>query len=206
MAKLKLSELTRCVDALLNTTENPLHRQILEVFRRHILLELTGRYEEILAPDMMVEHPIYRINAPISLHTNPVTEVFDGRDAVRAFYASLTELKAPVMTTENESLAVADWGFASESIFHHQIPGGVMETMGLDIDDPSATYVLSYYIVAIWHFDEHARLISEHLYQASPGSHTVTKLAPEDVITLEEARAYLEPLIRPIPVFDPSYA
>ena len=37
--------------------DNPRHRAILKNYRRHGLLEVAGRYKELLAPDMTVEHP-----------------------------------------------------------------------------------------------------------------------------------------------------
>ena len=50
------------VTELLKVTENTHHRAILENYRRHIHLELAEQYEQIVAPDMMVDDPVYRIN------------------------------------------------------------------------------------------------------------------------------------------------
>ncbi len=49
------------VDDLIDTLENPRHRKILINYRRHGLLEVSGRYEELLAPNMTVPHPHYRL-------------------------------------------------------------------------------------------------------------------------------------------------
>ncbi|MGZ3315417.1 MAG: hypothetical protein ACXU8Q_14710, partial [Caulobacteraceae bacterium] len=46
---------------LLETTTNPLHRAILLNFWRHVHLEGSGQYERIVAGDMMVDHPVYRV-------------------------------------------------------------------------------------------------------------------------------------------------
>ena len=40
----------------LENVDNPRHRAILKNYRRHGLLEVAGRYQELLAPDMTVEH------------------------------------------------------------------------------------------------------------------------------------------------------
>ena len=53
---------------LLERTTNPLHRAILLNFWRHVHLEGAGEYDRILAPDMIVEHPVYRV----SWGANPV--------------------------------------------------------------------------------------------------------------------------------------
>jgi len=76
MARLDISKLTRAADEALETTDHPLHRQILENYRRHAILETTGRWREIFTPEMTVEHPIYRN------HASGKSEVLDGRDAV----------------------------------------------------------------------------------------------------------------------------
>ncbi len=47
---------------LLARTENPLHRAILLNFWRHVHLEGSAQYEAITAPDMMVDHPVYRVS------------------------------------------------------------------------------------------------------------------------------------------------
>lgn len=204
MAKLDLSNLTRGVDEAIKNAAKPLHRRILEVYRHHMLLELTGRFEEIFSPDIMVEHPVYWINAPISLRSETSTQVFDGRADVMGFYGALTDNDALVMVHEKEALSVADWGLASESLLHHQIPGRNLRSMGFEIDDEGATYLLSYYIVAIWHFDRQGRLTGEHLYQAAPESYELTKLAPHEVTSPEEAREYYTSLIRPLSPFEGS--
>ena len=46
---------------LLEQTTNPLHRAMLLNFRRHVHLEGAGEYEQLAAPDMMVDEPVYRI-------------------------------------------------------------------------------------------------------------------------------------------------
>jgi hypothetical protein len=63
MSKLDITMLTRAADETLAVTENPRHRQILENYRRHAILETTGRWQEIFTPEMTVEHPVYRVSA-----------------------------------------------------------------------------------------------------------------------------------------------
>ena len=43
--------LTLAADTLLETTTNPLHRRILENYRLHAMLEVSGRYHEIFVPE-----------------------------------------------------------------------------------------------------------------------------------------------------------
>jgi hypothetical protein len=51
-------------DRLLETTENPLHRQILENYRRRAILDISGDWEVIFDPDMTVEEPLYTSTSP----------------------------------------------------------------------------------------------------------------------------------------------
>lgn len=102
------------------------------------------------------------------------------------------------MIVEDERIAVADWGFSSEGIFNHYLPGGFLLASGEDIDDPDGWYLLRHRLAVIWHYDERARLIGEHVYEDGT-SREITKLAPEDVVSLEEVREAVASLIRPLP-------
>jgi hypothetical protein len=185
MAEWDITRITAATDALLRTTENPRHRAILSNYRRHALLEVSGRYEEILTPAMTVEHPVYRLTE------GPHTIVLDGDREVRDFYAGLVAAGAIVMGPVEEQLVVADWGFASECMFHHFMPGRLLADAE-DIDDLDATYVIKHILAFHWPYDEDCRLIGEHVYEDA-ASRRVEKVAPEDVITPAMARELLTP-------------
>ena len=51
---------------LLDETTKPLHRAMLLNFWRHVHLEGAGEYEQIVAPDMMVDEPVYRVTWGVS--------------------------------------------------------------------------------------------------------------------------------------------
>ena len=48
-------------EELLEETTKPLHRAVLLNFWRHVHLEASGQYDRIVAPDMMVDEPVYRV-------------------------------------------------------------------------------------------------------------------------------------------------
>ena len=50
------------IDRLLAVTTNPRHRFLLQAFYRHRFLEIAGRYEEIFAPEMMCDSPVYHFD------------------------------------------------------------------------------------------------------------------------------------------------
>ena len=67
--------------------------------------------------------------------------VLDGMDEVSAFYQHLEQSGAIVLWPEEQHVAVADWGFASEASFLHFVPGAMLAADGVDVDvdDPGAT-------------------------------------------------------------------
>jgi hypothetical protein len=63
MITLDITKTNQAVRNLLDRTESCRHRFLLMAYDRHRNLEMAGRYEEILAPDMMVEEPVYHLHA-----------------------------------------------------------------------------------------------------------------------------------------------
>ena len=175
-------------DALLAVTENPRHRAILLNFRRHALLEVSGRWKEILRPEMVVDDPYYRINE------NGKSVHLRGLADIGAFYAGLTEAGLNVFGPIRENIAVADWGLAIESFFGNHVPGRVLRDQGEDIDDPDAFYQLTHYMASFWPYDADCRLSGEHIYEDT-GSRRIEKMDPADVIFPEQARRLLAPLL-----------
>jgi hypothetical protein len=181
-------------DRLLATTASPLHRQILENYRRHAILEVTGQWEDIFAPDMTVPEPTY---------TFDVTG-FEGvkltGDEVKGFYKTLADQGATVILVEDEQLMVSDWGLASESWFSTYQRGS--ELTGRD---PDGYYVTRQRLAMMWPFDARGRLVGEHVYEAKVFQQ-VTEVAEGDFVTLADARTRLLPLLRPLPKFAPDAA
>ncbi len=81
--RLDIREQNRAVEQVLEATENPRHRYLLEAYLRHRYLESAGRYEEILEPELTVDHPVYRF----SLFGRPSFKL-EGRDQVATLYAT----------------------------------------------------------------------------------------------------------------------
>src|SRR5882757_1363214 len=129
---------------LLERTTDPLHRAILLNFWRHVHLEGAGEYEKILAPDMIVDHPVYRV----AWGANPA--VIEGKDGVLAFYRSVGEA---VLWNSDDLIAVADWGVADELTFHQIAPGAVLRSLGYVVDKDEALYHVSSRQAFLWPYD-----------------------------------------------------
>lgn len=179
--------LTLAADTLLKTTSNPRHRRILENYRRHAMLEVSGRYHEIFTPEMTVEKPFYRVASPVGVVD------LDGEAAVKGFYQSLIDAGTTVMLLEHENIVVSDWGFASEALYHTFMTSKTAAEAGHEVDDPNGKYIESRMICMMWPYDEKGKMIGERVYPAPTA--TISKCSEEDFITLEKARAAFDPLI-----------
>jgi hypothetical protein len=163
---------------LLERTTNPLHRAMLLNFWRHVHLEGSGQYERILAPDMMVDHPVYRVTWGV----NPA--VIEGKDGVLAFYRGVGEA---VLWNSDDLLAVADWGICDELTFHQVARGSDLLAIGYEVDDPDATYHTSSRQAFVWPYDDQARLMGENLYEDKT-SLVIEEVSPEDAIAPARVR------------------
>jgi hypothetical protein len=155
---------------LLERTTKPLHRAILLNFWRHVHLEGAGEYEKIVAPDMMVDRPVYRV----SWGRNPA--VIEGKDGVRRFYNSVGEA---VLWHSDDRLAVEDWGICDEIVFHQLAAGSDLKLIGYELEHADRLYHVYSWQAFVWLYDERARLIGEHLYEDK------TSLRIEEVDRLE---------------------
>src|SRR4051812_7578184 len=81
VAQLDITETNIAVRELIEVTENPRHRYLLEAYDRHRNLEHAGRVEEIFAAEMMVEHPVYRFDM-----AGQPPMVLEGRGQVEPLY------------------------------------------------------------------------------------------------------------------------
>jgi hypothetical protein len=158
---------------LLNQTTNPLHRAILLNWWRHVHLEGSGQYDKIVAPDMTVERPVYRV----TWGANPA--VIEGKDGVLAFYNAVAEA---VLWHSDDRLAVADWGVCDELTFHQLARGSDLSMLGYEVADPDRLYHASSRQVFLWPYDERARLAGEHLYEDKT-SLQIEEIDPGEAIT-----------------------
>ena len=163
---------------LLAATTKPLHRAILLNFWRHVHLEGAGEFGTIVAPDMMVDEPVYRV----TWGANPA--VITGKEGVLAFYNSVGE---SVLWHSDDRLSVADWGICDELTFHVLAHGADLQAIGYDVGDPAALYHTSSRQAFIWPYDGRARLAGEHLYEDKT-SLAVEEVSPEEAITPARVR------------------
>lgn len=192
MPRFDITRTNIAVERLLETTENPRHRYLLHAYNRHRYLEMAGRWKEIFAPEMTVEHPVYHFNV------FGISTVLEGAEAVQAVYAEWSETAQCVFYTDDEVLAVGDNMICSTATIYQQTPGAVLAAAGAPVD-PAAHYLVANVEHMIWPYDDEGRLIGEDVWEIDESKRQVIPLDPSEVLTVARAAELLEPLITPLP-------
>jgi hypothetical protein len=196
--QLDITKTNIAVQELIEATENPRHRYLLQAYDRHRNLEHAGRFEEIFTPDMTVERPIYRFNM-----IGQPAMTLEGRDQVEPMYRLWAETNQCIFYNESETVAVGDWMVVSTMVGYQQTLGSALVAGGVEADE-DAMYLLRGRVAMIWPYDERGRLVGENVWEYDDGEHDLIKLEPDDVLTTERAAELLEPQIEPLPPFDDS--
>jgi hypothetical protein len=200
MTRFDITRTNIAVERLIETTENKRHLYLLHAYNRHRYLEMAGRFEEIFAPDMTVEHPVYHFHL---LGTNVTVE---GSAAVKDLYREWTRNAQCVFYGDgDEKLAVSDTMIVSSATLYQQTPGSILAATGAPVD-PDATYLMKTVEHMIWPYDDQGRLIGEDVWEYDERFREIIPLDPADVLTVEQAGDLLAPLIKPLPAHNPFAA
>jgi hypothetical protein len=221
MINFDITKTNQAVRDLLDRTENPRHRFLLMAYDRHRNLEMAGRYEEILAPDMMVEEPVYH------LHANGLRLKLQGQEKIKDLYRVWAATNQSVFYIDKEEVAVSDHCISSMAVGYHQVTGrSLLEDKVLSYlpaficeflldlafgrqhfnDDRSSMYLYKSTLYMIWPYDDRGRLIGESIWEPEPRNAEIIKLAAADVLTTQKAGRLLAPFIKPLPSFDEMVA
>lgn len=192
MSRFDITQTNAAVERLIEVTTNPRHLWLLHAYNRHRYLEMAGRWQEIFAPEMTVEHPVYNFNL-----WGQVT-VLDGADAVKAVYAQWADAGQSIFYADNEKLAVGDNMICSTATLYQQTPGEALVAMGVDAD-PNATYLFKNVEHMIWPYDDEGRLVGEDVWEIDESKRELILLDPVDVLTSEMSTKLLDPFILPLP-------
>ena len=218
MPKFDITKLNVAIDKLIETTINLRHKFLLMAYSRHRYLEVAGRYEEIFAPEMMTMDPVYHF------HQGGAEMVARGQDQVKSLYRMWAETNQSIFFVEHEEVAVADHFVASVVTSYQQVSGKSLREGKLMSHLPSSIahkllekalgqkehkandsdmflYRTSG-MQMIWPYDDRGRLVGEDVWEPEPSKAEISKLAPEDVVTTEQAGKLLAPFIKPLPNFD----
>ena len=199
MSRFDITKTNIAVERLIETTENERHRYLLHAYNRHRYLEMAGRWQEIFAPDMTVEKPVYHFNMLGK------TITLEGAEAVQAVYAEWTRTNQCIFYTDDEKLAVSDNMIISTSTMYQQTPGSVLAAEGAPVD-PDAMYLVKTAEHMIWPYDDNGLLVGEDVWEYDETVREIIALDPADVLTAEQSGKLLAPLIKPLPEHNPFTA
>ena len=198
MSRLDITKQNVAVEKMLERTDNPRHRYLLQAYLRHRYLESAGRWEEILDPSLTVDEPFYRFQlagqAPFTLA---------GKEQVGMLYGHWTATNQCIFYVEDEDVAVGDHMVIGRGIGYQQTLGSELVAAGMDVD-PDAMYLKKSQIMMLWPYDDQCRLIGEDVWEFDTAEAGLYKLDPADVLTAEQSRELLDPYIKPLPPFDKS--
>ncbi|MGA8544770.1 MAG: hypothetical protein WB785_05900 [Mycobacterium sp.] len=201
MSRFDITQTNVAVERLIETTTNPRHLYLLHAYNRHRYLEMAGRFEEIFAPDMTVEKPVYHFNFV------GATTTIEGAEAVKDLYREWARTGQCIFYDGgDEKLAVSDHMIVSTGSIYQQTPGSILAAAGGAPVDPDATYLTKTAEHMIWPYDDHGRLIGEHVWEYDETLREIIPLDPADVLTVEQSAKLLEPLIKPLPADNPFTA
>jgi hypothetical protein len=141
-------------------------------------LEGASMFEEITAPDMMADDPVYHVTwgeKPFQV---------SGRQGVFDFYSSIGEI---VLWNSGDMVAVADWGIADEMWFHQMSTGTELRKLGHKVDKDDGLYLVHSLQAFIWPYDENALLKGEHLYE-DKSTLKIEEIDPTEYMTAARVR------------------
>jgi hypothetical protein len=179
----------RQVEVQLQQAQKPLHKAILKNYFRHLLLEVSGYWDQIIVPELTIDEPLYRVGDRREMR------VLSGRAAVEGFYRETFETRQNVMGARTMNMCVDDFGVVTEAVWTHVVPGACLRDHEVDTD-PDAHYLMNHHLFQIFTYtkDDRPKLISERIYD-DPESYSYEKLDPADVVTPEIAREQLAPFL-----------
>ena len=193
MSRFDITKTNIAVERLIETTDNPRHLYLLHAYNRHRYLEMAGRWEEIFAPDMTVDKPVYHFN------------MYGKAEAVQTVYREWTRTGQNVFYVDDEKLAISDDMVVSTSTMYQQTPGHLLAEDGVPVD-PDAMYLIKSAEHMIWPYDDEGRLVGEDVWEYDETVREIIPLDPADVLSVEQAGKLLDPLIKPLPAHNPFTA
>lgn len=196
MPRFDITRTNVAVERLIETTTDPKLLYLLHAYNRHRYLEMAGRFEEIFEPDMTVDKPVYHFNMLGK------TLTLEGQDAVKAVYREWSETAQCIFYTDDEKIAMSESVILSTSTMYQQTHGSILAAEGVPVD-PDSWYLIKTAEHMIWPYDEHGRLIGEDVWEFDETVRDFIKLDPSEVLTVEQSAELLNPLIKPLPEFNP---
>jgi hypothetical protein len=177
MPRFDITKTNAAAERLIETTTDPKHLYLLPAYNGHRYLEMAGRFEEIFAPDMTAEKPVYHFNMLGK------TVTLEGAEVVKAVYSEWADTHQCIFYADDENIAISDSMIVWMSTIYQQTHGKILAAEGVPVD-PEAWYLVKTAEHMIWPYDEQGRLIGEDVWEYDETVREFIKLDPSEVLTV----------------------
>lgn len=148
----------QALEARLAITENPRHRQLLQLVIDHAKAEAVGDVDGLMAS--LVADPAYHF------WSNAGDYGPKGYDGVRQYYEAFWRSGGAVFTYPMERIVVDDSTICHEGVLTTLAPWEVAKERGYSIPEEDGHYLLRMRVVVFWPFDDEGLALGEDSYGA----------------------------------------
>jgi hypothetical protein len=166
------------LDEFTGQTSNPKHLAILANYREHLLAEIAGDIDAIMATQ--APEPQYHFYGSGVGDAGP-----KGQQEVRAFYQNIFDQGYNKLRYDADRFVIQDHALFHEGNMHIVFPGRALAAMGIDVENKDAHHVFSYRQAALFHYDKNGICTGEDTYSDGPMTgERLRKLTEAEVATL----------------------
>jgi hypothetical protein len=117
--------------------------------------------------------------------------VIEGKAGVRKFYEDFTASGAYKLNLDIDRLVVDRHCILTEGVMRMAYPGRTLEAMGIEVDDPGASYLYQTHMAIIWPLGDDGLFIGEDSYTGGDGFAGIAgrKLDPSDIVLYDPVAA-----------------
>jgi hypothetical protein len=176
----------RPIDDLLRATGDPSHRRLLENFREHVIAEVVGDIDRIMAT--MAPHPVYHSydGSGASAESDEDFVIVNGRDETWALYREFIDSGRHVHELDTRRLAVSDWGIAGDGYLYLTEQGSSLLAEGVSGVDAGATYVAASRFAYFIPYED-GLMAGEDIYRPRSSIRYI-KVEPHEMVDRDELR------------------
>ena len=161
-----MTKFRRDVEAYLECIENPFHRAILKNYFRHLLLEISGYWDQILVPELTIDEPVYRIG-----HLGKNDRAHRPRRGGKLLPHHLRNRQERHGCTADVHVRRGLRGCHGSPVTEVLTDILARNEHGVTEAEPNAHYLLTHNIFQIFSYTRDAKLVGERVYDDPAGYH-----------------------------------
>ena len=170
------------VEARLAVERDPVLRRNLGTVLAHMKAEARGDLDGLIAT----------LSDDVAYHAYGAPPEYSpsGKEGVRAFYEAFIASGATRLQFELERLVVDRDCVLTEGVMRMAYPGTTLAALGIEVDEPSASYLFETRMATLWPMDAAGKIRGEDTYVSGDGFAGIAsrKLDPTDIAALRDER------------------